>query len=584
MEYNVDYPLLDITTSVYKYEGKPLTPEQGQEYLKKYSQLTPVPELGQHYTTVDENGMALETVEEKTLEMDVKYADCSAYYIAVKVVSYATGMAVGATVTSEVVGENTWDANTGDAVILKGASGKTIVFGFGLNKTQKSSNGYFDFNITFEYLEDYVFEGGQIDYTIPNHSAEGGEISGGIVTAEEDGLIATVPVSTNITQMAAEGADGDDLTDPANVSMYGVFINLNANGFTSDSNVKFGVQNIRFYDQNGNQIKSATMHMLIGLVDKTITNVDEMMAEQMAMMGNLGLEQTCSVSMVASSGKNAVATLVVGFTNQYNTDGDPYIYSVDFDLVIEYNVEPDYALDYEYRFELMADGTAIVAPGTLLDPGATILPTTTVDAFAPKDYVVDVSMTLPDAVQYFMSFGRYLPNEAYLPAYLNHVVWTQIMMLMMMGEQMGAIPVPKEDFTYTIEGAFSYTFLRKNWFKDFMVLTMLMENVFTEEAAMAEFFAQYYMPLPTGENDTITVPIHMYAVENAGFALHYMSAMYTVMLASENSVNFSISSIIGFLQTYFKFLLWSGQVEPSAMELPEDYTDVDILFIAYSMY
>ena len=586
MEYNVDYPLLDITTTVYKYEGKPLTPEQGQEYLKKYSQLTPVPELGQHYTTVDENGMALETVEEKTLEMDVKYADCSAYYIAVKVVSYATGMAVGATVTSEVVGENTWDANTGDAVILKGATGKTIVFGFGLNKTQKSSNGYFDFNIVFEYLDDYEIEGGQINYSIPNFSPIGGEVDGGTIIAQES-FEETIPVEMNITQMIPDGDSELDLTNPENVDMYGAIVYVGASGFSSESNITFRLQNPKFYDQNDNPITYGTMHMFVVIDGKMVTSIDEVYADYLTLMANLGVDNSCSVDMVADTGKDSVATLLFGFTNKYNTYDEPYVYTVEFDLVVEYNIEPAYfSFDYEYRYEVMADGNAMVIPGSLQNPSANITGSPYVDVFVPRDYVVEVSMTIEEAMMYLASSGRQIPSEEYLPAYMNSVVWTQIMMLIFAGESYGAIPVPKEDFTFGIEGVFSYTFKKVNWFKDMMLLTMLFEQVFeNDETLIGEFLMAYYMPAPTDMSEYITVPIHMYRLENTAIMFHYMAAMYSYVFPMQSGItNFGISLLVDFLQVFIKMGLWMGDGEPSAVGLPDNYTDADVLFVAYAMY
>lgn len=584
MEYDVKYALLDITTTVYKYVGKPLTQEQGSEYLTNYASLEAMPEYEHHYTTFDKNHMALENVEDQTINFDLKYGPAAAYYIVVNVVSQTKGVAVGATVTSAFTAENSWAINSGDTVILKGNRGKDIVFGFGLEKAQQSSNGNFTYSIVLDDIEDYDFGDAQVDYNIPNGA--GGSVTGGQESITGDGSEISIPVSLNASQMNIIPIDDSaDTSDPANIESYLALINLGSSGFDADTTVIYSLQNVKFYDQNGNRMYSGTMHMYIGLEDKTITTVEQAYSDVMGLMSSVNIDD-CKIETLVQSGEESVATLGIFIANGYDSSdtSKPYVNSITFDIVIETIAgEPviNKSLCYDYRYAFMSDGSINVIPGRVTNTSATIIQSSTVDIIAPQDYVFDLTMTVEEAMVYIESLGTVVPDNN-LALYGNKVVWSQLLLLIYMGQGLGCLPIPKQEYTLNIDGFGSYTFKPENWVKDLFVLMLYTEEVLQDdENAIMSFFTEYYRPAPTSLSESLTVPIHMYTLESV-FVQIFEMIINAYLDIIEGVSKFELGLMEDFAKYCVKEYLWTGAISPTMLQLDNEFTDLDLMAYIYN--
>ena len=531
MSYSMEYGLIDIQTSVYKYMGEPLTKEDGLEYLDDLASLEPLPEYDKSFCTYDENFLLKDTINNQIQQnLDFKYKDGQAFYVIIHATSQTKDKAIKVTVNTTFNVENSWFYTSGSTYLFKNKTGKDIVFAWGIESAMYAGNGDFNFEITFEEDTDYAPEDtASIGLSILDASSYSESYVENIFVqldefneAEylEERLWFEVPSSKMISM------------EEDYYNSYAPLINFNVGGYTVKTLVSYSFGGVTMYDQNGKIIPLDDNLIFAYVPDKNFTDMLQVQ-EYMASYGTPSFDDTApGETRELEPGEEIVGCVLIGVI--VDKDSAQQLDKITFSVKITVQeIAPTIKvkLPYTHRYQPMVTGSeedliAYITPGsnTKKQQSQFTIDDKTITMLEVEDRVEEVQIKMSEIEPYIESSGYYEISscKGNMEIYANPLVYMQAVALTMMTGSSGFLPIVKQPVT--IEG---YLFKPENWLSD---IAIWLPTYIGMNETEQEYYEQYFTAMPEGENDIISVPMHLYKVENV---LWFITALCVYAMEEE---------------------------------------------------
>ena len=253
--YTAEHAFIKVEATTYKYLKGSLTEQEAQTMLKTdRSGLEQMKEFDHSYSTFDQNGLMDQNITNKIFDnYDVEYKEAYAFFIVMRVWSIQEEGMVRAKITKNINISNTWSFATQDIAIPVNNTGVEIVIGWGIEDITKSSTGMFNYVVEFDVVDQFTpRETGEIKASFVDKS-NGNTISSSHLFDQYSEIPAqttTIPMEIELPQM--ELYTSSNLEDKP---IYTSFITIEAGGFMVNNRLDVSLDNFKYYDQSGNEIK-----------------------------------------------------------------------------------------------------------------------------------------------------------------------------------------------------------------------------------------------------------------------------------------------------------------------------------------
>lgn len=525
MSYDVNYGFLQIETSVYKYNKKPLTKNEAQEYYKDFSELIPMTNYSHSYCTYDSNNLLKGTIENQSYNLNFEFDEAFVFFVVVNVKSLSTDP-IKATVTSNYNIDNSWSDNSGDTVILKNDSGENIIFSNGIINMFQKSEGSFSYNIDFDLQEEYTpEETGTLQYSALNEG----------ITPFSQTFNKKTEADDFVRVDSIELAGNQLISDTKNNA---VILNLMAGDFFYNHIISIRLKNIRLYNSTGDLIND-TMVYYTYVSGGILTSVQALDGLDLTTM-----PRKCTIEVPRlKEGKSALALVI------NDEVAIQAINKVTFDIEVEMTEKVERSasnVNYEYKITAKLDETVVIMPGKNTSKNVEEMEFYggSYDIVDAPDYAIEARLSINHAMKYIEKFGRYvIPTMKLNPDfYGNILVWIQAVLLMYSTQtsvfgEIGYLPIPLEDTVLPVDDGTTITFLRNDWAVNIEQMITLANYISKEE--LISLAGQYLMPIPSDLDESINIPFQIGRLKNFPITLFTnLQGIIESMIISNGQPNF----------------------------------------------
>lgn len=553
MSYSMEYGLIDIQTSVYRYVGAPITKTEGMEYLENLGDLEELPEYSKQYCTYDENYLLKDTIENQIQQdLDFKYTQGQAYFVVIHATSQTKDKAIKVTVNTTFNVENSWFYTSGSTVLFKNKTGKDIIFAWGIERAVLPANGNFNFEMTFEEDTTYVPQNtAKIAFNIPD------------IMASEEAYVENVNLQLNEfneaeyleQKMWMEVPSSKMIFMPdEDYNSYAPVINFSIGGYTVKTVVSYSLGGVALYDQNGKLIP-ATENNLVYVYLPSIHFVNA--AEIQAYITEHGMPSFTSnppsATVELEPGEEIKGCILVGVMEEL--DATQKLTNMTFSLKVSVQeIAPTIKqkLPYTHRFQPMMNELNSTSPIAYIVPGS--------DKKKEKDkYIVEdhgftmlemedrqetLMVSGSEITEYVESGGMYefSSHIGESEVYANPLIWLQLFTAGYYALREGYLPIVKTEVT--IDG---HLYKPENWMADFY---MVYQNI--SDANLE----QHFIPVPSSMDEMMPIPVNLYKAN-----VSVMAALLAILVSDEEQVpNIPFDAMFMMYHMVYQLAVQQGEI------------------------